>query len=311
MKSIILSICFSCVISLSFSQDLDGEYFVISTTGLNFREAPKADSNILLTIPFGTKVKVTGKKSFRIDTIGSYGFNNSESNESSKINIIGNWLKVTYKEKTGYLFDAYLLRSFKNWQAIPNNNKLNLNKKFVLLFPGTWCDFNFWYNPKFKWYGCYREGNQYKLKELDIYFLTNWGDYITDMGISTSHNKDLLFVVGSKTQFSEGEISGKYNPNWWTNNFDEHENIEIKKSKNYNKVVLSSSGREQLLNSHLKNKYSPSSILWEGDLDKDGKLDYIINYGEKSCRTFLYLSNEANKNQIVKPVSVFFSGYCC
>jgi len=316
MKSISLSIVFSFFYCLSFSQNigqtnLQGDYFVISTSGLNLRSAPNIHSDILTTIPFGTKVKVISKESLGIDTLGSYQFKYMDSQEFYTSDIIGNWLEVKHNNQLGYLFDAYLYRYFEDWATIQYANEPNLNEEYVLLFPGNWCNYNFWFDPSFEWIGCYQVGEKFELKKLKLSFYKDWnGDWI-DIGISTDDNIDLLFIIGSKSKFALGEVKGKYNMNWWTRDFEEYEHLEIRAGQNCKKLILTNTDKEQLLNAHHQDYYSPSGILWEGDLDNDGQLDYIIHYGEKSGKTYLYLSSEAERNQIVKPVALFFSGYCC
>ena len=297
-----------------YSQDinLSGSYFIISTTGLNLRSSPNTQSKILTKIPFGEKIEVTSNKSYGLDTIGVNKFHNVQHNEFTESIISGNWVKVDYKGKIGFLFDAYIYRYYERWDDILYNYATpNINQNFSILFPGTWCNYNFWYNKNHYWYGCYKIGDKFKLRVIDLSFYKDWNGELTDIGISSNNNENLIFIIGSNKKLNQSLISGIYNPNWWSRSFENIKNIEYKNENNVTKLILSSELKTQTLNFYRNRFYNPSSIIWQGDLDKDNKLDYIIHYGGKSGNTFLYLSSEAEKDQIVKPVAVFFSGYCC
>jgi hypothetical protein len=69
-------------------------------------------------------------------------------------------------------------------------------------------------------------------------------------------------------------------------------------------LQLRSEGRRQLLPGQLgtcSRTVSPDAdyLLWAGDLDGDGKPDYLINYAEAGGQQHLYLSTMARPGQIV------------
>ncbi len=68
------------------------EKYNYALSGINLREDKTLNSKILLNIPYGEKVFVLKETSdyFKID------------------NIIGNWVKVRYKDVEGYVFGGYL-----------------------------------------------------------------------------------------------------------------------------------------------------------------------------------------------------------
>ena len=49
----------------------------------------------------------------------------------------------------------------------------------------------------------------------------------------------------------------------------------------------------------------PNYLLWAGDMDKDGKTDYIINFSPNSNHVHLYLSVNASLTEIVGLAGVF------
>ena len=295
----------------SESMDLRGNYIVISTDGLNMRICPGLESNIMEKIPFGARVEVIVQESFGIDTIGAHAFKLNPSKELYESKIIGNWVEIKYQDEIGYLFDAYLHKYPRKVNDISYIQEQGLNGEYVILFPGSWCNYNFWYDPEFEWLGCYQKGASFQLKEVELSFFKDWDGEYNDIAISTKDNKDLLFILGSKSKITSGELKGKYNGDWWSKNFNDYDNIEFQEGKACNSLVLTKEKKEHAFYADCEDYYSPSGVIWKGDIDQDGFHDYIIHYGEKSGKTYFYLSSEAEENELVKAVAVFFSGYCC
>jgi hypothetical protein len=71
-------------------------------------------------------------------------------------------------------------------------------------------------------------------------------------------------------------------------------------------VFLTVGGKRMLL----EKRANSVSVVWAGDLDGDGKLDFILDFdGDKSATTCLYLSGLAENNSLTKRVGCqFFSG---
>ncbi len=98
MKKIflLLSACIICA-GLSASAGAqsfknDSQVYVLSISGVNLREDPSTTSKVLELVPYGTKLTVmeTADKTQEVD------------------NLKGGFVKVTYRGKTGYLFDGFL-----------------------------------------------------------------------------------------------------------------------------------------------------------------------------------------------------------
>ena len=47
----------------------------------------------------------------------------------------------------------------------------------------------------------------------------------------------------------------------------------------------------------------PSHLVFRGDLDRDGRPDYIIGYGDRAATEVLYLSSVAKAGSVVSPVA--------
>lgn len=80
-------------------------------------------------------------------------------------------------------------------------------------------------------------------------------------------------------------------------------------------IDLSRDGQTQrLVRRYNDSRYLSPIIEWAGDLDRDGKLDFMLNYelaegGTARART-LFLSSYAGKDELVKPVSRFAWWLC-
>lgn len=94
MKNLILMLVMACSCSFLFSNlpILQHDPTVIAFSGLKLRAEPNVSGKLLKVIPFGQKVET-------LDTL----------EETYTIEWIqGNWTKVKYEGKTGYVFDGFL-----------------------------------------------------------------------------------------------------------------------------------------------------------------------------------------------------------
>ena len=296
---------------------------VISPNGLSIRSQPNLKSKKLAVVPFGEKVKIEDDKSYGWDTIGKYDFAWGGSSNGS-FPITGHWVKVKYKDIQGFMFGAYLYNApdHPNYES---EMMKSLNKDFAFFYPGVNCYVNINFQTNMNWYGIYKEDGIYHLKETSISFYKTYSemtDQMTDFGISTSDNQSLLFIIGSKKPLKEKIVEGEQ---WerFSHSFHQYKEkdfeeikkygLEIKKVDNQSgfSIRLNQGSKSQILNPQQMEISHAMSIQWVGDLDDDGKLDFIFHYGDKSGQTILYLSSEAKDGQIVKPVAAYFSGYCC
>ncbi len=310
----VLFLIFSLTIN-AFGQNLldKDEYNVISISGANLRKKPNLNSEILAKLPYGSKIKITQEKLLLKDTIGSY--TSYSEKEKFTIPIIGNWVQVLFKEKKGYLFDSYINKTptIKDYY-ITQEELSDINTNYKILFPGSNCFNNFWPPTNTNWYGIYKtnEKSSFELKKIVINYHMGWIDpkqpneigIIEDFIISTNNSKNLLFIIGSKLKLNEGKTEGE-----WRNG---SKNIEAKIDENHvTTLTLKDNGKTQILNPNNKERIYFTNIFWEGDVDNDGIKDYIISFGEKQMYIFLYLSSESDDNDIVKPVAIYCSGFCC
>lgn len=317
MKQIlILFIIFLNISNSSFSQNDNPSfeikttnYTVISTNGVNLRDTPSLKGNKISSIPFGEIVKVIDNQSYGIDTIGSKIFYCNVDSSSCPIPIIGNWVKVSFNNKIGFLYDAYIYE-YTDYIHRSISNTSNFNKDFVLLFHGSWCNYNYWYDSNLNWYGMYSKNSKFYLKKIDVSFYRDRVNELTDMGISSNENKNLLFIIGSKNELKTDLRNGMYSRSFFSNNFNNFAELDYSMEENKPILELNIGKKAQKMNEIDDYTLYPSGVIWKGDIDGDNKNDYIIHYGEKEGRSILYLSTRLN-NELIKPVSIFYSGYCC
>ncbi|MBX7243583.1 MAG: SH3 domain-containing protein [Bacteroidia bacterium] len=75
------------------------ELNVLSLSGLNLRQTPDEKGTKIITIPYGSKVKVLSEKLRE---------NPFQTEECKGYSFTGHWVKISYNGKEGFIFDGYL-----------------------------------------------------------------------------------------------------------------------------------------------------------------------------------------------------------
>lgn len=278
---------------------------VIANGGLRLREQPGKKSKIITTLPFGTDVVYVSQQSFGTDSI-----------LVNDTYIYGSWVKVKSQKQTGYVLDIYL----DYWEKHRSIADETVNEQFVLLFPGCDCNQENIYNPdSWTWYGYFKSGDgQYTVETVDIsYYRTQ--QYTCDLLINASKIKNLEFIIGTKGPHpgkKAGTFVGDVSLRSYPNSPINHQAIralslelEVADNGYSNQLYLVKNNQKQLLS---RPEYDyPASVIFAGDMDGDGVLDYLICYGDKSAVIGLYLSGQATKGEFIRLMSFFYSGYCC
>jgi len=153
---------------------------------------------------------------------------------------------------------------------------------------------------------------------------------MSDLGIVVKNDKHLLYIIGSKKALPEGVIESKFTHHHFVNDTAPADTLERERFENdFLEVKEKGSLREWKSGKETIRKYywdqsiyakhndkiqwisDESYIDWVGDLDQDGIMDYIVTHGEKNAMTILYLSSGRRDEEIVRPVAIYYSGYCC
>lgn len=287
---------------------------VVATTGLSIREAPRLSAKRLGVVPFGKKVTIRSTK--------SYGTTVLREHDAVKwLNAIeGQWVKVQYGTLTGYVLNAYLIDP----TYIPDPIA-SLNQSVVLLRPGSNCISNLWYQTDWHWYGIYKTATGYETRSVKPTFTHNWSLNAT-LNIHTKNDQGLRYIIGSRRplpmpQHPVNQVAADEGSLWPADPDQQNGPVQVCDvsaapcAAPCTTPVLSltdPAGQSiQRLNPSTFPFNRPNRLEWCGDLDGDGKTDYIVFYGEEESHLVLYLSSYAEEGQAVKAVAVYFGGYCC
>ena len=316
MKKILLLLPLLSIATTLPSQSFPRQLFVASSA-LKLRQEPTRKSEVLATMTIGEPVQVEEKspdeyydRYDRIDSLDGY------------------WIKVRYKDRTGYAFCPYLV------------SRYNLYYEFNAVQ----------YLPKMNnWYGVYKKSNgEEEIRAIKVRIKT-----VSDPDLGHSHKmlytdqKDTsLFIIGTNEVIRPG-YAGIFSRNYTRNSGID---LTIKPGVEcwlYTRVERSTIKGEhyhlfgtgtyqiseyglQLENFKIwvaKNNPPDSrytviqdlspyfsfmvtegsvNVQWVGDLDRDGKPDAILQCcSTQQCTNILFLSSEAGTNELLGPVSSY------
>lgn len=289
--------------------DIKANYVIASA--LRLRVSPNKGAKILINIPFGSRIEYLTNQCYNSDTtlVSLYGDDYA---------VAGSWVYVKYNNIKGFVLNTYL--SYYDKPSIEPND---LNNEYLVLFPGCDCNFNIHNVTRWNFYGFYKtENDSLKIRKIKINYISDYKDYTCPLILYTADNLNLEFIIGSKEEMfkDESTIFNKsveilYNEN------EKQLAKELRKvgltlldhsnktRDDFFELIYSDENKKQKIN--LKGFALPTRIKFIGDLDNDGKNDFIISYGETAGPTILYLSSKANENDLLKMVASFFSSYCC
>ncbi|MBN8680446.1 MAG: SH3 domain-containing protein [Chitinophagales bacterium] len=298
--------------SLSHAQPFMDEYMVISSA-LNLRENPDIKSKSLIQIPNGAIVQTVD--------------NQNEWHDDQIDELYGHWIKVRYKQFTGYAFSAYL------------------GAKYMLYFENA----HIHYMPKVKyWYGVYYDTQQKqevirkiktRLSEVPYeesgekkqflstdqknksLFLIATNELISeknmgvfkfrnkseDSGVSLLPGKDLwlYFKVNGSNVDSETYhlfATGAYSMSEYGLRLYDFELYVADNNPPDSRFTVI-----QNLNKDIGGNYFEGAYLFYcGDIDGDGKPDIILNTCSNShCTYILLLSSSAKPGELLRAVSTY------
>ena len=179
-----------------------------------------------------------------------------------------------------------------------------------------------------EWLGFFEMAGSWMLRPVEVQFTLEDGVFyegerpaglIVDLP-GENYSTPLVLISSSVPVFSTGQVLTVVHdymhllPNL-TVVFSERELEEVTLFTNGDGLYLSTDEIEQ----HITGTYPGEEgsetymgILWAGDLDRDGKLDFLLNDVAHGYRRFswdLYLSTEASPDQLVGKVATFYDTY--
>ena len=315
---------FPFLLSVVFAQSYDSTFTtVISLDGLNIRSTPSLKGWKLGAAPFGAELEILDQGNGEWETLGIRNYYIPGESEVLETPVTGTWVKVKYKEIVGYTFSAFLYRP---WEK---RDLKGVNQDYVLLYPGADCYDNLFNFEGMDFYGMYHtEGGSYlRAIKSPSFFVVE--DELSPLRVSANNNKDLAFIIGSKKKLPVGKLEGAWLGRYLTrdNVFYDYEARTFRedflamhglsvdwdgKSDLYQVPLFAvKDGVKTALRTDQVEMGEAMTLLWSGDLDGDGKRDYLIDFGEKVSHSILYLSSAAKPGELVRMVAVNFAGYCC
>jgi len=304
--------------------------YVIAVPGLNMRTSPRLDGKKVAYVPYSNEVKILEPHKFSRDTVGEVK-NYHKGNQQGKFPnpvIEGYWVKASYQGNVGYIFSAYLTNTADRKQERMYRAKIetpDINKDYVLLYEGAGCRGNYHFDEDWYYYAAQKTPNGICLEPTELSFTQSleYNEFQTMRITSDIQDYYPVCIIGSRYPLSENEINTPTDLNINALGGDSQLNetllgelfVKPIDGQYASDLILNRNGQTQVLNPFTDpektNKNNPRHINFKGDLDGDGQDDYIISFGEKFSQTVLYLSSEAVPGQLVKPVAVWYDGYCC
>ncbi len=227
----------------------------------------------------------------RPDTVGASLFpvplHNGDRNRPT-----GHWVKISVDKKTGYVFDGYLSDFYSNHK--------DKNRDFAVMPLGANCIYNLQPVRDFNWYEIVVREDSFYLQPTAISYFYNRNSGLSPLFIFADKKEKYATVIGSKRKNLSG-IKGKMRI--------ESEEISPTTEKTIRVALSSSAGKAFKENATWLANYITKCTI--ADFDGDGKPDYLVDFGEKTSNTVLFLSTAAEGKEKVRPVAVLYLGYCC
>ena len=325
-----------------YPQPRDVPQYVIAASGLRLREKADANSAVLATIPFGDSLKTDGEmESFwavkdktpkRIFTVeGTEGF----------------WQKVVYKNKKGFVFSGLISAYYQPTTFTKSHIFLEEGWGCGEIVRNQ-DDYNWlgWYKNKTS-----TKTELKPVSKLLFSVQNGDNETLVTATNRSLKGDTAMYIIGVRKTAAQQLTTGAVQAKWYAQEYGEVDStyritsetpvfkfknkawqLKLAVTENTNKndmeypitkAVLTfvsddGSQKQTILGFDSKKPFSETNsyfymvnVVWFGDLDNDGKLDFLLQHdGEASGSYALYLSTAAGKGQYVKRVGEIFGCGC-
>jgi hypothetical protein len=295
----------------------DGEAcaVVIAFSGLKIRKTPSFDGKILGIAPFGSKVEPF-EPNFNPRTL-----------VYTQDNISGHWERIRYAKLEGYVFSAFL-----------GDEIMKIKDKYTLILEDEAACWNDCYASLSSTYNYYavlmnKDSSNSELKKFTPSFYNQGA-----ISMSCPDKRTSRFILITKDEIVEGPIAasqkramvcGKMQKNSYNESPYKTQKVKIpetswvlecqeifNKKWNSTQSILflkdTKTGIKQQLSAQSEN-CKEAVLIWCGDLDRDGIMDFMLSMGdgEESSGIYLFLSQDAPQGKLVKPAGHYHHYDCC
>ena len=339
-KSLFFIVIMSVLPVLARAEFMDS-LIVIASSGLRLREKADANSKVLAAVPFLTKVKLKDKYETLYEMETTY-----KRKIIAVDGIRGYWVKVQYEQQTGFMFSGFLSAGVLPHRLTDDYVLLNEGwscDNGVYSNPDDYSFFGLYAKNSFtmelKKVTKLHYGSEFsEMGETQAFFtnrsVENKDTSVFVLAIKKSKlrwNEGVLLGSGSSSLDTMNEIKGYAGTNalplgdtdWAIRT--EGDPISKKDSRLRTAKLIfykKDNKKSQVLFNFVRKEEDfkedddgtplapPYQLLFQGDIDRDGKLDLIIGTGGFVAHQYLFLSSEAKNGNLLKQVADREIFYC-
>ena len=318
--ALVLFLAFFAAQPISAQLQFFPEEIIVNASSLNLRDKPEKSGKVVEKLPRGAALSLV-----ELANGGQY-----EEVDS----ITGYWVKVQYKNKTGYVFSPYVVGAYNLYQD---------NDVFDTAL------------PQLNWYGVYmRDSFADELRKIEVRLEEEYNDFYGDNVklLKTNQNEPSKFILATAAPLRTGLVSnlGIFDPGtlYMSGELSPGAMLPIQPGQEMNDTLsvgtfyLAATGCAQFEDSDFvqikdyrlyamefqPNGPSPRqditgwvqpeiglnpsvSLVWFGDLDGDRKPDAVIQDApyESGVRISLFLSSKARAGAFLHKVCEYFYAF--
>lgn len=303
---------------------------VIAFSGLRLRAGASFDAKTIATIPYGEKVYLN-------NTTDDNDYEEGEPHQFiyTPDSIPGWWEEVSWRGKSGYVFNAYL--GFEIPKATSDF--------YLGMVDAGHCWNDFIGSPAYNFYGLFVSEDRAKgtIKKITPTMVARlWEGYSNrpeGVYVHVNEKQKPIFIFATKNPFTEegpvqkhfaapdihldyesdllliSEVGNKLSiPNSnWELTVSTKDGVKPSTGNSFKwslKLTNKQNGLQQILDQDWE--YERAQVVWSGDLDRDGVQDFLLAcMGDHVGSHILFLSRDPGKGKMLRLAGVYGWGDCC